>query len=106
MKVSGNTVFILGFTSGIGPALALALHAKGNTVIIGGRRTALLEQIAAAHPGIDTVPIDVTDAASVQTAANSRGVTGTSAAWCAPSRRAATAGSLPSAPKPPAGRAC
>lgn len=40
MNISGNTVFIPGSTSGIG--LALALQAKGNHVIIGGRRTALV----------------------------------------------------------------
>ncbi|WP_217168930.1 SDR family oxidoreductase [Streptomyces sp. AC512_CC834] len=68
MNISGNTVFVPGATSGIGLALALALQAKGNTVIVGGRRTELLEQIAAAHPGIDTVQIDVTDAASIASA--------------------------------------
>ncbi|MFF3885670.1 SDR family oxidoreductase [Streptomyces sp. NPDC001914] len=69
MNISGNTVFIPGATSGIGLALALALKAKGNTVIIGGRRTDLLERIAAEHPGIDTVRIDIADAASITTAA-------------------------------------
>ncbi|GAA1619182.1 SDR family oxidoreductase [Actinoplanes couchii] len=68
MNISGNTVFIPGATSGIGLGLALRLHAKGNTVIVGGRRTALLEQIAAAHPGIGTVTIDVTDPASITAA--------------------------------------
>jgi uncharacterized oxidoreductase len=69
MNISGNTVFIPGSTSGIGLALALALQAKGNRVIIGGRRAELLERIAAEHPGIDTVRIDTADAASVESAA-------------------------------------
>jgi uncharacterized oxidoreductase len=69
MNITGNTVFIPGSTSGIGLALALRLHAKGNTVIVGGRRTELLEHIAAEHPGIDTVQIDTADAASVRSAA-------------------------------------
>jgi uncharacterized oxidoreductase len=69
MNISGSTVFIPGSTSGIGLALALALRAKGNTVIIGGRRTELLDRIAAEHPGIDTVQIDTTDAASIESAA-------------------------------------
>jgi uncharacterized oxidoreductase len=69
MNISGNTVFIPGATSGIGLALALELKAKGNTVIVGGRRARLLERIAAEHPGIATVRIDTTDAASVDTAA-------------------------------------
>jgi short-subunit dehydrogenase involved in D-alanine esterification of teichoic acids len=69
MNISGNTIFIPGSTSGIGLALALELRAKGNTVIVGGRRTELLERIAAEHPGIDTVQIDTTDAASIESAA-------------------------------------
>jgi uncharacterized oxidoreductase len=69
MNISGNTVFIPGATSGIGLALALELQARRNTVIIGGRRADLLEQIAADHPGIDTVQIDTTDAASIEAAA-------------------------------------
>jgi short-subunit dehydrogenase involved in D-alanine esterification of teichoic acids len=69
MNISGNTIFIPGSTSGIGLALALELQARGNTVIIGGRRADLLDQIAAGHPGIDTVHIDTADAASIDSAA-------------------------------------
>jgi len=69
MNISGNTIFIPGATSGIGLALALALDASGNTVIVGGRRADLLDEIAAGHPGIDTVVIDTTDAASITSAA-------------------------------------
>ena len=69
MNISGNTVFIPGSTSGIGLALALRLQARGNTVIVGGRRTELLERIAAGHPGIDTVQIDTADPASIDSAA-------------------------------------
>ena len=60
-----NTIFIPGATSGIGLGLALRLQAEGNTVIVGGRRTALLEQIAAEHPDIDTIEIDTSDADSI-----------------------------------------
>ena len=69
MNISGNTVFIPGSTSGIGLALAVALQARGNTVIVGGRRADLLEQIAAEHPGLDTVQIDTADPASIDAAA-------------------------------------
>jgi uncharacterized oxidoreductase len=69
MKITDNTVFIPGATSGIGLELALALHAKGNTVIVGGRRTELLERIPAEHPGISAVQIDISDPASIRTAA-------------------------------------
>jgi len=69
MNISGNTIFIPGSTSGIGLALALELQARGNTVIVGGRRGELLGKIAAEHPGLDTVQIDTTDAASIDSAA-------------------------------------
>lgn len=69
MRISGNTVFIPGATSGIGLSLALALQAKGNTVIVGGRRTELLDQISAEHPGITAVRIDISDPASIRDAA-------------------------------------
>ncbi|MEK8225456.1 SDR family NAD(P)-dependent oxidoreductase [Oerskovia sp. M15] len=69
MNISGNTIFIPGATSGIGLALALRLRARGNTVVVGGRRTELLERIAAEHPGIGTVRIDTTDPASIRAAA-------------------------------------
>ena len=65
MKITGNTVFIPGATSGIGLALALALRARGNTVIVGGRRADLLEQIAGEHPGLDTERIDTADPDSI-----------------------------------------
>ena len=69
MNISGNTIFIPGSTSGIGLALALALQARGNTVIVGGRRADLLDKIAAEHPGLDTAQIDTTDPDSIASAA-------------------------------------
>ncbi|MEV7908109.1 SDR family oxidoreductase [Streptomyces anulatus] len=69
MNISGNTVFIPGSTSGIGLALALELKAKGNRVIVGGRRADVLERIAAEHPGLGTVRIDTADPASIDSAA-------------------------------------
>lgn len=68
MNITGNTVFIPGATSGIGLALALRLQARGNTVVLGGRRTELLEKPAAEH-GFGTVRIDITDPASIASAA-------------------------------------
>ena len=69
MNITDNTIFIAGGTSGIGLGLALRLLDAGNRVIIGGRRTELLEQIAAEHPGIETVVIDTADPDSITTAA-------------------------------------
>jgi len=66
MNITGNTIFIPGATSGIGLELALRLQEKGNNIIVGGRRTGLLNQIAAEHPGIKTVRIDTADADSIR----------------------------------------
>jgi uncharacterized oxidoreductase len=63
-----HTVFIPGATSGIGLALALALRDRGHTVVVGGRRTELLDAIAAEH-GLGTVVVDTTDPASITAAA-------------------------------------
>ena len=66
MNITGNTIFIPGATSGIGLELALRLQEKGNNIIVGGRRTGLLNQIVAEHPDIKTVRIDTADADSIR----------------------------------------
>jgi uncharacterized oxidoreductase len=66
MDISNRTVFIVGATSGIGRELARRFAAAGSDVIVGGRRTDLLGKLAA--EGFATVPIDVTDAGSVERA--------------------------------------
>lgn len=60
-----QTVFITGGGSGIGMGLASAFHARGAKVIIGGRDLAKLETVAARHPGMDVITIDVTQPQSI-----------------------------------------
>jgi uncharacterized oxidoreductase len=66
MKIHDNTVLVTGGTSGIGRALAEALHDRGNRVIVTGRRQALLADIMARRPGMVGLPLDLADPASLR----------------------------------------
>jgi len=65
MKMTGNTILIIGGTSGIGRALAEAFHDRGNRVIVTGRRQTKFDEITARRPGIVGLPLDLSDAASL-----------------------------------------
>ena len=58
MEITNRTVLIVGGTSGIGLGLARRFAAAGSTVIVGGRDTSRVNDL-------ETVQIDVTDAASI-----------------------------------------
>ena len=65
MELSGNTILVTGGGSGIGRELAREFHQAGNTVIISGRRSDVLEAAAAEHPGMFAMPFDVGDAEAI-----------------------------------------
>ena len=71
--VSGRRILITGASSGIGRHAALMLASRGAHVVLAARRRPALETVAAAAReagagGADVVPMDVTDAASVEAA--------------------------------------
>ena len=70
MKMTGHTLLVTGGTSGIGRALAEAFHDRGNRVIVTGRRQALLDEIAAARPGIVGLRLDLDAPDSLPALAN------------------------------------
>jgi len=63
MDITTRSVFMVGGTSGIGLELARRFRAAGSTVVVGGRRTDVLAQLA--EEGLSIVEIDVTDPDSV-----------------------------------------
>jgi uncharacterized oxidoreductase len=60
MRTSGNTVLITGGSAGIGLAIAKALIAADNTVIVCGRDQIRLKRAREAVPGISTIQCDIT----------------------------------------------
>ena len=62
---AGRRVWVLGASTGIGRALAQALHARGAQVIVSARGQAALQGFVDAHPGAQARALDATDAEAV-----------------------------------------
>lgn len=63
-----NKVWLVtGASSGFGRAITEAAVAAGDIVVAAARRTALLDDLVAAHPDqVEALPLDVTDIAGVK----------------------------------------
>src|SRR2546423_10470582 len=61
-----GTAVVTGASSGIGAATARALAAAGFEIVLGARRLDRLEAVAAELPEARALPLDVTDASSVE----------------------------------------
>jgi uncharacterized protein len=64
MKISGSTVLLTGATGGIGQATARELHGHGAELILTGRRTDVLEPLAA-ELGARPLAVDISEPAEV-----------------------------------------
>lgn len=65
----GKTVWLIGASSGIGEAVAAALHAAGARVVVSARRAQALAGFVQSHPGSLAIPVDVRDGPGVEEAA-------------------------------------
>jgi uncharacterized oxidoreductase len=61
MKLTGRTILITGGSAGIGLAFALKFLELGNTVIVTGRRQAVLDEVKAKNPKLHTIQGDVAE---------------------------------------------
>jgi NAD(P)-dependent dehydrogenase (short-subunit alcohol dehydrogenase family) len=92
-------VWIIGASSGIGAALAVALLERGASVAVSARRTEALRAVVAGHGAARVLPFDLTDRAALAAPATSCSGTGAASTWwCsapAPMRRCAPGSSTP-----------
>ena len=65
MNLAGRTVLLTGATGGLGHAIARRLRAAGAELVLTGRRTDILEPLAA-ETGARSLAVDLADAAAVE----------------------------------------
>ena len=65
MNLAGRSVLLTGATGGLGHAIARRLHAEGASLVLTGRRTEVLEPLAA-ETAARSLAVDLTDAEAVQ----------------------------------------
>lgn len=63
-----QVVWVVGASSGIGQALAHALHQLGAQVAVSARNATSLDQFVSSHPGALALPLDVGDGAALHLA--------------------------------------
>ncbi len=61
MQISGSSVLLTGATGGLGQAIARTLAGKGAKLTLTGRRTDVLEPLAAELSGARTIAVDLAD---------------------------------------------
>ncbi|WP_439155953.1 SDR family NAD(P)-dependent oxidoreductase [Yoonia sp.] len=66
MEHAGKHALVTGGGTGIGKGIAIALANAGAEVTITGRRAQTLSKVAASHPRLNALEMDVTDEASVR----------------------------------------
>ncbi|OYW22599.1 MAG: hypothetical protein B7Z55_04450 [Planctomycetales bacterium 12-60-4] len=66
MRLEGQNAVVVGASSGMGRAIAIALANEGAKVVAAARRRDRLDQLAASHPGITPCAVDVASEASVE----------------------------------------
>jgi short-subunit dehydrogenase len=64
VQISGSTILLTGATGGLGHAIARALHERGGKLILTGRRTDVLEPLAA-EVDARALAVDLSDSAEV-----------------------------------------